>query len=250
MMIGELLRRWRRERRLSQLALAAEAATTPRYVSFVESGRAQPSRQMVLRLARVLDVPIRERNRLLLAAGYAPLYPEAGLDGEASAAVRDAIERMLAAHEPHPAVVMDRRWNVVDSNGAAQRFFGWLLGDRAVEQPPNVLRLMFDQNGLRPFVRNWDAVADALVQRVHREAVGGIPDPDTLALLDFPGVPKLDLAATPVPVIPVVFAKEGLQLSYFSMVTTLGTPQDAMLQEIRIESFFPADEVTTAHAWR
>jgi transcriptional regulator with XRE-family HTH domain len=249
-MVGELLRHWRRERRLSQLALATEAATTPRYVSFVESGRSQPSRQMVLRLARVLDVPIRERNRLLLAAGYAPLYAEAGLDGEASAAVNDAIERMLAAHEPYPAVVMDRRWNVLTTNRAAGLFFAWLLGDREVEQPPNVIRLMFDPDGLRPFVRNWDAVADALVQRVHREAVAGVPDPDTLALLELPGVPRLDLSATPLPVIPVEFAKDGLALSYFSMVTTFGTPQDAMLQEIRIESFFAADEATAAHAWR
>jgi transcriptional regulator with XRE-family HTH domain len=254
--VGELLRRWRRVRGLSQLGLALEASTTPRHVSFVESGRSQPSRAMVLRLARVLDVPIRERNQLLLAAGYAPLYGEAGLDGAQAAQVRGALDRMLAAHEPYPAVVMDRHWDVTGGNGAAARFFGWLLGARAGE-PANVIRLMFDPAGLRPHVANWEAAAEALIQRVHREAVGGIVDPETLALRDAalaqPGVPAAwrlpDPGHVPLPVVPVTFAKDGLVLSYFSAVTTLGTPQDAMLQEIRIESFFPADDATAGHAW-
>jgi MmyB-like transcription regulator ligand binding domain len=136
--------------------------------------------------------------------------------------------------------------------------FSWLLGEREHEAPANVVRLMFDPNGLRPFVANWQAVAEALIQRVHREAVGGVPDPETLALLDealaYEGVPSTwlspDFRAAPLPVIPVEFEKEGLALSYFSTVTTLGTPQDAMLQEIRLESFIPADEATAAHAWR
>jgi transcriptional regulator with XRE-family HTH domain len=255
--VGGLLRHWRRARGLSQLGLALDAATTARHLSFVETGRSQPSREMVLRLTRALDVPLRERNRLLLAAGYAPLYRETGLADEGSAQVRAALERMLGAHEPYPAVVMDRYWNVMETNGAASRFFGWLLGERRPSTPPNVVRLMFDPSGLRPFVRNWDQAADALIQRVHREAVGGLPDPETLALLDevlgLPGIPPAwrapDLHAVPVPVVPVEFEKEGLALSYFSMVTTVGTPQDAMLQEIRVESFFPADETTAAHAW-
>jgi transcriptional regulator with XRE-family HTH domain len=254
--VGELLRRWRRLRGLSQLGLALEAATTPRHVSFVESGRSQPSRAMVLRLARVLDVPLRERNQLLLAAGYAPLYGETGLDGDQAAEVRAALERMLAAHEPYPAVVMDRHWDVTGANGAAGRFFAWLLGPRARE-PANVVRLMFAPDGLRPHVANWEAAAEALMQRVHREAVGGVIDPATLALRDEalaqPGVPAAwalpDPARVPLPVVPITFAKDGLVLSYFSAVTTLGTPQDALLQEIRIESFFPADEATAAHAW-
>src|SRR5215470_17259835 len=125
--VGNLLRHWRRARRLSQLALALEAATTSRHLSFIESGRSQPSREMVLRLARVLDVPIRERNQLLLAAGYAPLYREAGLADEESAAVRAALDRILTAHEPYPAVVMDRHWDVLKTNGAAEAFF-WLGG--------------------------------------------------------------------------------------------------------------------------
>jgi hypothetical protein len=212
---------------------------------------------MVLRLARVLDVPIRERNQLLLAAGYAPSYREVGLDGDESEAVRAALERMLAAHEPYPAVVMDRHWNVVTTNAAAAAFFAWLLEGRAVEEPANVIRLMFDPAGLRPFVENWQAAADALLQRVHREAVGGIPDLATVSLLEqalsYPGVPaewrSPDFANPALPVVPVEFRKDGVTLSYFSTVTTLGTPLDAVLQEIRLDSFFPADEKTAAHAW-
>src|SRR5262245_38158358 len=176
------------------MALALRAGTTSRYLSFIESGRSQPSREMVLRLARVLDVPLRERNQLLLAAGYAPSYRETGLAADESALVRSALGRMLASHEPFPAVVMDRHWNIVTTNAAAQAFFGWLLGDREIDEPANVIRLVFDPDGIRPYVTNWEAAADALVQRVHREAVGGIPDPTTVALLDealaYPDVPK------------------------------------------------------------
>ena len=255
--VGELLRHWRGVRHLSQLALAGEVATTQRHLSFIESGRSQPSRAMVLRLARVLDIPIRERNQVLLAAGYAPLYREAGLASEEATQVRAAVERMLDAHEPYPAVVMDRHWNVVTANSAAGSFFGWLLGDRELEEPANVIRLMFDPEGMRAFVRNWEDIAEALIQRVHREAVGGFPDAETVALLEqalgYPGVPTEwrtpDFRTPPLPVVPVDWEKDGLALSYFSTVTTLGTPQDAMLQEIRIESFFPADEPTAAHAW-
>jgi transcriptional regulator with XRE-family HTH domain len=255
--VGELLRHWRATRRLSQLGLALEASTTARHLSFIESGRSQPSPDMVLRLARALDVPIRERNQLLLAAGYAPLYREAGLESAQAAQVRAALDRMLTAHEPFPAVVMDRHWNVVSANCAADAFFGWLLGERDVEGPANVIRLMFDPEGLRPFVANWEAAAEALIQRVHREAVGGVPDPETLALLDealaYPDVPSKwlspDFGTPALPIVPVEFEKDGCALSYFSTVTTLGTPQDAMLQEIRLESFFPGNEITSAHAW-
>jgi hypothetical protein len=146
---------------------------------------------------------------------------------------------------------------VAGANAAADLFFARLLDDRDAGQPANLIRLMFDLDGIRPFVANWDAAADALVQRMHREAVGGIPDPATAALLQealaYPGVPARwrapGFTRTPLPVVPVEFRKGGLALSYFSAVTTLGTPQDAMLQEIRLESFFPADQATGAHRW-
>jgi transcriptional regulator with XRE-family HTH domain len=241
---------------MSQLALAVEARVTPRHVSFVESGRARPSREMVLILARALDVPLRERNQLLLAAGYAPLYRETGMDEPAMSQVRAALGRVLRHHEPFPAVVMDRHWDVLMANAAATAMFAWLLGEQS-QRPANVLRLMFDPEGLRPFVANWEQVGEALVQRVHREAIGGVPDPRTATLLRellaLPGVPERwrapDLTAAPLPVIPVEFRKGRLAVSYFSMVTTVGTPQDVTAEEIRVESFFPADAATEACRW-
>jgi transcriptional regulator with XRE-family HTH domain len=255
--VGRLLQHWRRVRRMSQLDLAVEARVTPRHVSFVESGRAQPSREMVLVLAGALDVPLRERNQLLLAAGYAPLYRETGVDEPAMSQVRAALDRVLRHHEPFPAVVMDRHWDILMANAAATLMFAWLLGGERSERPANVLRLMFDPGGLRPFVANWEQVGEALVQRVHREAIGGVPDDRTAALLRellaLPGVPERwrapDLTAAPLPVIPVEFRKGRLAVSYFSMVTTVGTPQDVTAEEIRLESFFPADEATEARRW-
>jgi transcriptional regulator with XRE-family HTH domain len=242
---------------MSQLDLAVEAGVTPRHVSFVESGRARPSREMVLVLAHALDVPLRERNQMLLAAGYAPLYRETGVDEPAMSQVRAALDRALRHHEPFPAVVMDRHWDILMANAAATVMFAWLLGGERSGRPANVLRLMFDPDGLRPFVANWEQVGEALVQRVHREAIGGVPDARTAALLKellaLPGVPERwrtpDLTAAPLPVIPVEFRKGRLAVSYFSMVTTVGTPQDVTAEEIRLESFFPADEATAAKRW-
>src|SRR3954470_6807954 len=151
--VGTLMRHWRRARRMSQLGLAGEAGVTQRHVSFVESGRAHPSREMVLTLARALDVPLRERNQLLLAAGYAPHYKETGLDDTAMAAVRAALRRVLAQQEPYPAVVMDRHWDILRANAAATALFARLL-DGDVPEPANVVRLMFTR--LRPFVANFE----------------------------------------------------------------------------------------------
>lgn len=239
---------------MSQLALASEARVTPRHVSFVETGRATPSRQMVLTLASTLDLPLRDRNQLLLAAGYAPQYQDTELDGPAMAPVRSAIDRMLRQHEPYPAVVLSRHWDVLQANDPAAALFEWL---GPLPEPPNVVRLMFDPAGLRPHVVNWPDVARALIQRVHREAVGGVPDPRTAALLDevlaAPGVPRRwqdpDYTADLLPVVPVEFSRGGRTLRYFSMVTTVGTPQDIAAQEIRLECFFPTDDATAAHRW-
>ncbi|HEV3047834.1 MAG TPA: helix-turn-helix transcriptional regulator [Solirubrobacteraceae bacterium] len=262
--VGELLQHWRRERRMSQRSLSTEAGVTARHVSFVESGRANPSREMVLTLARALDVPLRERNQMLLAAGYAPQYRATGLDDASMAQVRGALERVLAHHEPYPAVVLDRHWNVTATNAAAAAMFAFLLDEPAgpdgaarsqAAEPPNVVRLMFTV--LRPHVANWHDTGRALIQRVHREAVGGVPDVRTARLLEevlaLPQVPadwrRPDFAATPSPLVPVTFAKDGVRASYFSLVTTVGTPQDVTLQEIRLESFFPADRASEDVRW-
>jgi transcriptional regulator with XRE-family HTH domain len=256
--LGTLLQYWRRVRNLSQLALAQEAGTSSRHVCFLETGRSKPSREMVLRLADTLAVPLRERNALLLAAGFAPMYHESGLDDRELAPIRAAIDAILKQQEPYPAVVMNRRWDILTTNDAATRFFGLLLDRRAPTSAGNVLRLMFDPEGLRPCVENWEAVAQSLVRRVHREAVGGALDDQVRALLAevlrYPGVPTSwrvpDLGRPLVPVVPVSFRQGAQTFHYFSAVTVLGTAQDVTLQEMRIECFFPLDESTAAAARR
>jgi transcriptional regulator with XRE-family HTH domain len=253
---GRLLSHWRQVRGKSQLALALEAGVSARHVSFVESGRANPSREMIATLAGALGIPLRERNSLFVAAGYAPLYRESGWAAAELTPVRRAIELILAQQEPYPAVVMNRHWDVLMTNDAAATFFARLLGERDDDRPANVVRLVFDERGLRPYVANWEESARALVQRVHREAVGGVPDEGTRALLREvlaqPGVPEQwrvpDLAAPLVPLVPIEFKKDDLQLRYFSTVTTLGTPQDVTLQELRVECFFPIDTATAEQA--
>lgn len=257
---GQLLQRWRQLRGKSQLALAADAEVSPRHVSFVESGRSIPSREMVLTLASALGVPLRERNTLLLAAGYAPLYRETDLDAPELAPARRALDLILRHQEPYPAVVMNRHWDIVTSNDAAARFFAFLLGSAGGEGsgPANVVRLMFDPRGLRPYVSNWLVVAEALIQRVQREAVGGVADEQTDRLLrevlTYPDVPErwssLDPSVPIAPFIPVAFRKGELAVRFFSTVTTLGTPQDITLQELRVECFFPCDRETEEAAAR
>lgn len=250
--VGPLIAYWRDRRRMSQLALATEAEVSPRHVSFIESGRSNPSRDMVLLLASVLDVPLRERNRLLAAAGFAPAYRETAIDQPQLAIVQQALDAILAQQRPYPAIVMDRAWNIVRANDAGERFFAFLLEGQAPPSPPNVLRSMFHPDGLRPYVTNWEEVAEALIQRVHREAVGQIVDDDVRAIVDeilaYPGVPdrlrRADLGASLLPIVPVRFERDGRRFSYFSTVTTLGTPIDVTAQETRIECFFPVDDET------
>lgn len=245
--VGILLKEWRGLRRMSQLDLALKASVSARHVSFVETGRARPSREMVLHLASALDVPLRDRNLLLTAAGFAPVFPQRGLDAEEMAPVRRALDRILARQEPHPAVVMDRHWNVLEANDAASALFSRFVDLAALPPPPNILRLMFDPEGVRPYVANWDEVATGLLGRAERESVCGVPDEGLRGLLQelrrFPGVPSATALVrsmgSSLPVIPVRFRKGEFTADYFSAITTLGTPQDVTLQEIRIESFFP-----------
>lgn len=257
--VGALLKYWRGARRLSQLALATEAAVSVRHLCFVETGRANPSRSMVLKLAGVLDVPLRERNTLLLSAGFSPQYQESGLDEPELAAVRGALDTILVQQEPFPALVMDRSWDIRRTNAAARRFFALLQAGRE-EMPPgpaNVLRRMFHPDGVRPYVTNWLEVAEALVRRVRREAIGGVADERARRILDevldYPDVPPslrtLDVATPVLPIVPIRYASGDRKFDYFSTVTTLGTPQDVTLQELRIECFFPMnDETRTAAA--
>ena len=241
---------------MSQLDLAAAAATTPRYMSFVETGRSQPSREMVLRLAVALDVPVRDRNGLLLAAGFAPIYSEHDLDHPAVERVMAALDRMLERHAPYPAVVMDRRWDVVRVNAGAARLFADLCAPEPVPTPANVLRLMLEPGPVRSAVENWDEVAPSLLERARREAVGGVIDLTTAELVQRlrTGVDAAVFAAAPrsiaplVPVIDIQFAYGDRSLRWFSIVSTIGTPVDITAQELRVEAFFPSDE-ETATTW-
>jgi transcriptional regulator with XRE-family HTH domain len=246
-----LLRQWRAARHISQFDLALEAGVSARHLSYVETGRAQPGREMVLRLAEALQVPLRERNTLLLAAGYAPLYGETGLNTLEMAEARRALEIMLAQQEPYPAIVLDRHWNILFSNAATGRFLS-LFPECVLSAPLNGPRLIFHPQGLRPFVENWDDVAWRIIQRVHSEADSKPADMETKDLLDellnYPGVPSqwrmpyLDRA--PEPLLTVNYRLNDRTLRLFSTITTFGTPQDVTLQELRIECFFPADDTT------
>jgi transcriptional regulator with XRE-family HTH domain len=254
--LGDLLRYWRGVRGVSQLDLSLEAGVSQRQISFIESGRSVPGRETLLTLAQTLDVPLRERNALLLAAGYAPIYSEAPWNAQEMQGVIHALERVVRQHEPFPALVMDRHWNVLMANEAAPRLFNHFIDMTARTGPRNMLHLIFDPQGMRPFVADWDDVARSLLQRVYRESVGRVIDDGTRHLIDellaYPGVPRDwkthhgSAAAPGMPVIPIGFVSEGVVLRYFSMVTTVGTPQNVAAQELRLESMFPADDATEA----
>jgi transcriptional regulator with XRE-family HTH domain len=252
--VGGLIRQWRERRRLSQLTLALDAEISPRHLSFLETGRANPSREMVLLLARVLEVPPRGRNELLLAAGYAPVYHERGLDAPEMAQVRRALQFTLRQQEPYPALVVDGRWNILMSNEGATRLMGLFLdpAETAALGPPNALRLFYHPRGMRPFIVNWQATAGALIQWLHRDMLRGRPETARLLdeLLSYPDVPKawrtLDLDAPAAPFLAVELAKDDLHLTFFSTLTSLGVPYDITLDELRVECFFPADEGSEA----
>jgi hypothetical protein len=209
---------------------------------------------MLIDIATALDMPLRDRNTLLLAGGYAPIYHEGAWDGPEMRSITSALERMLRQHEPFPALVMDRYWNVLMTNRSAPRFFSHFADLSVRKAPRNMLHLVFDPNGLRPCITDWPSVAKSLIQRVYREAVGRVIDDKIkellAALLAYPGVEpawafaKATNVQAATPVISLGLVKDGRVLNYFSMVTTVGTPQTVAAQELRIECMFPADEAT------
>jgi transcriptional regulator with XRE-family HTH domain len=256
---GSLLRHWRLARGISQLRLATEAEISGRHLSFLETGRAQPSREMVRLLAGVLDVPLSEQNALLIAAGFAPIYGERELSAPELDHVRRALEFMLRQQEPFPAIVMDGQWNIVMQNEATQRIFGLF------RPPPkagrahagNAMRTIFHPDGIRPFLVNWEEIAGPLIQTLHREAAGGT-NAAAVRLRDevlaYPGVPspwKIPDPFAPVPPLLTLRLRKGdTSLAFFSTLTTFATPRDITLQQLRIECFYPADTVTEETARR
>jgi transcriptional regulator with XRE-family HTH domain len=246
--VGDILREWRQRRRLSQLDLAMEADISTRHLSFLETGRSRPSRDMVLHLAERLDVPLRDRNLLLHAAGYATVFPERPLDDPALQVARQAIDQVLAGHEPFPALAVDRHWTLVTANAASQRLMADV--DAALLQPPvNVLRLSLHPAGLAPRTENLAEWRAHLLSRL-RHQIDVTGDPVLARLLrelrDYPAPAEdgVDVEPTAV-VVPFKLITEAGVLAFFSTTTVFGTPVDITLSELALEAFYPADAATT-----
>jgi transcriptional regulator with XRE-family HTH domain len=251
------LRYWRGKRGWSQLHLSTISEVSQRHISFLESGRSQPSKDLVLKLGLALEIPLRQRNVMLLAAGFAPAYQERSLSDPELASVRRALDFMLAQQAPFPALVVDRLWNLQLHNEPAAGMFRWLLDMPAGQPIPgngaiNALKLMLDPDGARRFIVNWEEVGTDLLHWIQREAMSDGPGSEATALLTeliaLPGVssagqtPNLERRA--LPFLPILIRKDGVELNLFTTIATLGTPHDVTVHELRIESFFPADAST------
>src|ERR1700722_7301265 len=258
--VGPLLRRWRESRHLSQLELALDAEVSARHISFLETGRAEPSREMLLTLSNVLDVPLRERNLLLLAAGYAPIYGETSLDDPRMTQVRGAVEVILKSNEPRSAVAHDRHWNVVMANQAFVQFVTLIMGNAPeglvplrISTPPrlNLMRLLFHPEGVRRIVVNWEEIAKSLLNEAYRRLAWARDETLKeliMEMLSYPGGParwrEPELEAPHDLILPMELNLEGKIARMFSTVTTVATPHDVTLQELHVEVFYPADEET------
>ena len=252
---GSILSDWRAVRRLSQLDLALLTGISQRHISFVESGRAQPSRDMIFKLAEGLELPLRARNDLCLAAGYAPACPERRLDLAEMKVARQALELILNRHEPYPAIVIDANWNIVMQNDAASRIVAWCVKADAMRQlsPDGVLnfmQLMFSPSGLRPHVLNWTHTRAALLSRLRREAAGSPGSRSDALRRQFEGDAPAPVGELTLhdeyadPLLSLELQVGDRRLRLFNTFTTFGTPQDVLLQELRIDMSFPADEAT------
>ncbi|MDQ6835566.1 MAG: helix-turn-helix transcriptional regulator [Actinomycetota bacterium] len=249
--VGELLRAWRQRRNLSQLELSLESAISTRHLSFVETGRARPSREMVLHLAERLEVPLRERNSLLLAAGFAPLYGERPLNDVDMTPVREALDRFLGAHEPYPAVVVDGRWNMLGANGALRLLLAG-VAPHLLGPPANVLRVALHPEGMAPRIANFAQWSSHLLHRLRRSAaVTADPELEALyaELRTYPGVESDssgDGASGAEIVLPLRLRAGDEELTLLSTISTFGTATDVTLAELSVEAFYPADAQTAS----
>lgn len=245
--IGPLLRRWREHRHLSQLELSSVAAVSQRHLSHLETGKARPSKEMLLHLADTLDIPLRDRNALMLAAGLAPAYSQTGLNDPAMGQVRHGLELMLQSHMPYPAIIIDRHWNLLDSNHAATTLVAMLVDVQspALTVPLNVMRLVFHPEGLRPAIVNWEVLGPSLAARVRREADSSPEDKQLTALAEDLTSALDHKPIEPAPtgdlLVPVHYRRGDLELRLFSTIARIGSPLDITLAELSLELFFPAD---------
>ena len=248
--VGDLLREWRQRRRMSQLHFAVEAEISSKHLSFLETGRSHPSREMVLHLAELLDVPLRERNSLLIAAGFAPMFKEHALNDPALQPARDAVDLVLRGHEPYPAIAVDRHWQLVAANTPANAFMGG-VAPALLTPPVNVLRLTLHPDGMAPRIVNLSEWRSHLLARLRRQIE--VSADSTLAdllkeLTEYPApAHTAEPASSSVPfAVPFQLATDAGVLSFISTITVFGTPVDVTLSELALESFFPADSATAA----
>lgn len=248
--IGQHLRVWRHRRRLSQLDFALDAEISQKHLSFIESGRSVPSRSMVLRLAETLEVPLRDRNRMLLAAGYAPVFSEKPLDDPGMAAAREAVERIIQAHDPYPALAIDRGWTLVTANAAVGRLLSLVQDTSLLAAPVNVLRLSLHPGGLAPAIANLAEWREHLLRRLTRQVETSADEGLAALFAELraypvpPGArPSIDEGAGRV-LVPLELRLGKAILSFISTTTVFGTPVDVTLSELAVEAFFPADAAT------
>lgn len=248
---GSILRHWRETCRLSQLDLALQADVSSKHISFLETGKNHPSREMIVRLSNALDLPLRDRNLMLGAAGFAAAYSENPLDSQALDQVDEALRRILEKHDPYPAIVLDADWNILRMNAGAAAFAAMFAANTKASSN-NALELLFAADGMQPYVVNWEELSATVLLRLFRESVGAGDNRARRALYEklksMPSTPPQwrDLAnRLPAgPTIDLILQKEELRCRFFTTMTTFGTPQDVTLQELRIESYFPADDRT------
>lgn len=255
---GSVLKSWRQHRRMSQLRLATESGISQRHISFLETGRSQPSRGMILALSDTLDVPLRERNALLQSAGYSAAYREQPLDDAAIALFRQALQVTIDHHEPYPAMVLDGRWNMVMANTALVRFFSLFVDPFEalvrIGSPTEfqVVRLCLSDAAMKPFIQNWQELVGSFLQRARRALVVNPNDPLLPVLvreiLTHPDAPdhwhQPSWTAAPAPAISMVMEANGEQFSLFTMMAHFGAPQNVTIEELSVETFYPADEAT------
>ena len=248
---GDVLRSWRGRRNQSQLTLAGAAGVSQRHISFLETGRSRPSREMVMHLGLVLDIPLRDRNAMLIAAGFAPVYPERSIDDPEMHDIRNALQAMLNAHDPFPAYVIDRHWNLIMANQASAALI-MALPEAAHALAGNAAKLMLHPDGMRTVIDNWDEAAASILLRLEHEVDEAPGDLELRALLDeireYPDLPS-DRALSVVPsvhelLLPLKATLNGISLSFFTTIATLASPSDITLQELRLETLLPADAAT------
>ena len=249
---GALLRSWRNERRLSQSGLAHAIQTPPRHISFLETGRAKPSREMVWRVSTALQIPLRDRNLLLRAAGFADVYAEREMSDQDMSMLRDAVRRLMTAHDPYPSFTVDRLWNIRDANPSARAMLAPVAAHFPLddpERPVNMLDLCFSPDGMRPFIESWEDFARQAIQRLHREALS--PE-DVRIGMDrvrrYPDLPDnwwaFDVRHAVHPAFPLTVRKDDRRLSFFTIVASVAVPTNTFAEELKVETLFPADQVT------